>query len=34
MRRTKKDRYFGVYNDHNGYYSHVVYENGKEIDYL
>ncbi|MCD7113446.1 hypothetical protein [Limosilactobacillus agrestis] len=29
-----KEYYFGVYNDHNGYYSHVVYENGKEIDYL
>ena len=29
-----KEYYFGVYNDHNGYYSHEVYENGKEIDYL
>ena len=25
---------FGVFNVHNGYYAHAIYENGKEIDYL
>lgn len=29
-----KSYLFGVYNAHNGYYSHVIYENGEEIDYL
>ena len=29
-----KQYYFGVYNVHNGYYTHCIYENGKEITYL